>query len=74
MRTLLSWECLGTLHEGREWAGDVKQMLLDMCKIKSLGWRPQAQSAEVAKLTARELVAKSKMPIDMPKPIIWEMK
>lgn len=51
--------CKPTLHEGRGWTGDVKHMLLDISKIKLLGWRSQAQSAEAVRLTVRELVAKS---------------
>ncbi|MEM2689916.1 MAG: NAD-dependent epimerase/dehydratase family protein [Nitrososphaerota archaeon] len=41
--------------EGRGWRGDVRKMLLDISKIKSLGWRPRHNSAESVRLAARAL-------------------
>ncbi len=41
--------------EGRGWRGDVRRMLLDISKIKSLGWRPRHNSAESVRLAARAL-------------------
>lgn len=41
---------------GRGWKGDVKNMLLSIEKIKSLGWRPRLGSTEAVKKAAKELV------------------
>ncbi|MEM3897569.1 MAG: NAD-dependent epimerase/dehydratase family protein [Nitrososphaerota archaeon] len=41
--------------EGRGWRGDVRKMLLDISKIKSLGWRPRHNSAESVRLAAKAL-------------------
>lgn len=46
----------GGVEGGRGWVGDVKDMLLDISKIKSLGWRPKHNSKESVRLTARELI------------------
>lgn len=42
--------------DGRGWPGDVKLMLLDIAKIKSLGWRPLISSAEAVRRTARAII------------------
>ena len=39
--------------DGRGWLGDVKNMLLDIKKLRSLGWRPKMNSAEAVKETVR---------------------
>ena len=41
---------------GRGWLGDVKFMLLDISKLKSLGWRPRHNSAESIRLATREIL------------------
>ncbi|RLF19588.1 MAG: UDP-glucose 4-epimerase [Thermoprotei archaeon] len=46
--------------DGRGWPGDVKYMLLDISRIKELGWRPKYTSREAVKLTAEALVIKLK--------------
>jgi UDP-glucose 4-epimerase len=46
----------GGVEGGRGWKGDVKNMLLDVKKIKSLGWRPKYSSAEAVRLTARRMI------------------
>jgi len=38
---------------GKGWNGDVKNMLLDINKLKSEGWRPNHSSEEAVKLTVR---------------------
>lgn len=43
----------GGVNGGRGWVGDVKNMLLDVSKLKKLGWRPRYTSAEAVKLTVR---------------------
>jgi UDP-glucose 4-epimerase len=40
---------------GRGWRGDVRRMLLDISKIKNLGWRPRHNSAESVRLATRVL-------------------
>ncbi|MCL7384613.1 MAG: NAD-dependent epimerase/dehydratase family protein [Thaumarchaeota archaeon] len=40
---------------GRGWIGDVRRMLLDISKIKSIGWRPRYNSSEAVRLAVREL-------------------
>lgn len=46
----------GGVDDGRGWKGDVRTMLLDIEKMKSLGWSPKHGSQEAVRLTARELV------------------
>lgn len=44
--------------DGRGWPGDVKLMLLDISRLKSLGWRPRLSSAEAVRRTVRDLLGK----------------
>ncbi len=44
--------------DGRGWPGDVKFMLLDISKLKSIGWRPRLSSREAVRKTVRELLGK----------------
>ncbi|HIE14175.1 TPA: NAD-dependent epimerase/dehydratase family protein [Candidatus Bathyarchaeota archaeon] len=44
------------VNGGRGWLGDVKFMLLDISKLKSLGWRPRCNSAESIRLATREIL------------------
>ena len=46
----------GGVDGGRGWPGDVKNMLLDIRKIKALGWRPQYNSEKAVRFTARSLI------------------
>lgn len=41
--------------EGRGWKGDVRKMLLDITRIRSIGWRPRHNSAESVRLAVRAL-------------------
>lgn len=43
----------------RGWAGDVPRMMLDISRIKELGWEPEHGSEEAVRLTARSLLASS---------------
>lgn len=45
----------GGVDGGRGWKGDVKEMLLDISKIKSVGWKPKYSSDESIRLTARNV-------------------
>ncbi|RJS82340.1 SDR family NAD(P)-dependent oxidoreductase [Candidatus Bathyarchaeota archaeon] len=47
---------VGGLEDGRGWVGDVKNMLLDISKLKALGWRPRHNCRESVRLAARELI------------------
>ncbi len=38
--TNLQFKFKGGLGDGRGWVGDVRSMLLDVTKLKSLGWIP----------------------------------
>jgi len=42
--------------EGRGWPGDVKYMLLDISKLKSIGWEPKFNSREAVKEATRVLL------------------
>jgi UDP-glucose 4-epimerase len=48
--------CTGGVDGGRGWPGDVKEMLLDTKKLKSLGWSSKHGSAEAVRRTVRELL------------------
>jgi len=45
-------------NDGRGWAGDVKIMLLDCSRLKSLGWFPKFNSEEAVRKTVRNLLNK----------------
>ncbi|MEM0371877.1 MAG: GDP-mannose 4,6-dehydratase [Ignisphaera sp.] len=42
--------------DGRGWYGDVKFMLLDITKLRELGWTPSMTSTEAVRRTVRELL------------------
>lgn len=42
--------------EGRGWPGDVKFMILDIQKIKQLGWRPKYNSFDSVRLATKEII------------------
>ncbi|MEM3437414.1 MAG: NAD-dependent epimerase/dehydratase family protein [Nitrososphaerales archaeon] len=41
---------------GRGWIGDVKNMLLDISKLKSKGWKPKYNSEQAVRLTIRSIL------------------
>ena len=45
----------GGVNGGRGWKGDVKVMLLDVSKLKSLGWKPIYNSEAAVRKTAEHL-------------------
>jgi UDP-glucose 4-epimerase len=51
-----SVECTGGIDGGRGWKGDVKNMLLDISKIKNLGWKPELTSEEAVRKATRCLL------------------
>lgn len=46
----------GSIDGGRGWKGDVKNMLLDVSKLKSLGWGSGCNSAEAVAKAAHEII------------------
>lgn len=42
--------------DGRGWVGDVKYMLLDITKLRSIGWKPKMNSREAIERTVEELI------------------
>ena len=43
--------------DGRGWAGDVRLMLLDISRMKSLGWKPMRPSKEAVELAVKAIIA-----------------
>jgi UDP-glucose 4-epimerase len=43
---------------GRDWKGDIKNMLLEVRKIKAIGWKPKLSSEEAIRKTSKELLMK----------------
>lgn len=46
----------GGVDGGRGWIGDVKNMLLDINKLKKLGWKPKLNSRQAVRETAKHLI------------------
>jgi UDP-glucose 4-epimerase len=46
----------GGVDGGRGWKGDVKNMLLDISKIKSLGWKPRLNSKQAVREAAKRII------------------
>jgi len=46
----------GGVEDGRGWIGDVKLMLLDITKLKKLGWAPELSSPKAMELAAKEIL------------------
>ena len=49
----------GGVNGGRGWIGDVKNMLLDISKIKSLGWNPDLNSKQAIRKATKQLLRES---------------
>ncbi len=45
----------GGVDGGRGWIGDVKNMLLDINKLKSLGWKPKLNSEQAIRKTVKKI-------------------
>jgi len=50
----------GGVDGGRGWTGDVKNMLLDINKLKKQGWKPKLNSQQAVKKTAQQLITQLK--------------
>lgn len=46
----------GGVDGGRGWKGDVKNMLLDIDKIKALGWKPKLNSKQAIRKATKHLI------------------
>ena len=53
----VNFRLTGGVDGGRGWKGDVKNMLLDVGKLKSLGWKPRYNSEESVRLAAKSLIS-----------------
>jgi len=51
----VEFEFTGGVDGGRGWIGDVKTMLLDIRKIKALGWKPKLNSKQAVQKLVHEL-------------------
>jgi UDP-glucose 4-epimerase len=50
----------GGVDGGRGWKGDVKEMLLDISKIKRLGWKPKLNSREAVERATKDIISEIK--------------
>lgn len=46
--------------DGRGWPGDVKFMLLDITKLRTLGWKPSINSAMAVRRTVKDILGKTR--------------
>ena len=46
----------GGIRGGRGWIGDVKNMFLDISKVKRLGWKPRCNSAESVRTATNQIL------------------
>jgi UDP-glucose 4-epimerase len=46
----------GGVDGGRGWKGDVKNMLLDITRLKTLGWKPKLNSKQAIREAAKSLI------------------
>ncbi|MEM2904928.1 MAG: NAD-dependent epimerase/dehydratase family protein [Candidatus Bathyarchaeia archaeon] len=50
----VTFEYVSVAEGGRGWVGDVKMMLLDVSKLKRLGWSPRHNSLESVRIAAKQ--------------------
>jgi UDP-glucose 4-epimerase len=53
----IKFHCTGGVDGGRGWKGDVKNMLLDISRIESRGWKPKWNSEQAMKKAANHIIA-----------------
>ncbi|MEM3824108.1 MAG: NAD-dependent epimerase/dehydratase family protein, partial [Candidatus Bathyarchaeia archaeon] len=51
----VQYKFTGGVNGGRGWIGDIKNMLLDIEKLKSQGWKPKHNSIQSVRKTAKTL-------------------
>ena len=56
-------ESVGGTRDGRGWKGDVKNMLLDISKLRSKGWQPKYSSEEAVRIATRSELSKELSPL-----------
>jgi len=52
----VKFQYTGGVEGGRGWIGDIKTMLLDISKIKKLGWKPKYKSAEAVRMATVQIL------------------
>jgi UDP-glucose 4-epimerase len=52
----VKFKLTGGVDGGRGWKGDVKNMLLDVDKLRSLGWKPRYKSEDSVKLAVKSIL------------------
>ena len=52
----VTFQFTGGVDGGRGWKGDVKYMLLDVSKLKSLGWKTKFNSAQALREATRSIL------------------
>ena len=55
----VKFKLTGGVNGGRGWKGDVKNMLLDIGKLKNLGWKLRYNSEESVKLAVKQLISET---------------
>jgi len=56
----VKFQYTGGVEGGRGWIGDVKIMLLDISKMKKLGWEPKYKSAESVRMATLQILEESR--------------
>ena len=52
----VKFTCTGGVDGGRGWKGDVKNMQLDITKIKTLGWKPKHNSKQAVRKATKHVI------------------
>jgi UDP-glucose 4-epimerase len=55
----MTFHYTGGVDGGRGWKGDVKYMLLEVDRLKTLGWRPKLSSVEAVMKTVKGMLRES---------------
>ncbi len=55
----VSYRWTGGVDDGRGWKGDVRDMWLDLTKLKASGWRPRLTSGEAVRQAVRDMTART---------------
>ena len=57
MRLNPRYRFTGGVDSGRGWKGDVKDMFLEISRLRSLGWEPKYDSVESIRMTTRQMLS-----------------
>ncbi len=55
----VNYRWTGGVDEGRGWMGDIRDMWLDITKLKTTGWRPRYTSSEAVRRAVRDMTART---------------